>query len=209
MRWNAAVLIVAFLGLPIRAVAQDGGAPWVAGRMIWDNDQSWNVNVPMGPAVGGAVGFDFSHRLGIEVAGDWPVSRTTTSVATSRDPVFGLERITSHVTYQSPSVSGALLIHLFSGHRIGVAALAGLAFVSHRSTYDTLVERVGGNVEPIVGGTYPWMGPVVGVQASISLGHRVAIVPEIRVVWFPMADSGSSTAIIRPAVGLRWTLEGS
>ena len=189
----------------VRAAAQDGGAPWVAGRIIWDNDQSWNVHVPAGVAVGGAVGFNLSPRLGIEVAGDWPVSRTTISVVTSRDPVFGLERITSRVTYQSPSVSGALLMHLYSGHRVGVAALAGLAAVSHRSTYDTLVERAGGNVEPVARGDYLWLGPVAGVRTSIALGPRVAIVPEIRVVWFPVADSGSSTAIIRPAVGLRWT----
>jgi hypothetical protein len=94
MRWNTAILILALalLTTPIRAAAQEPWHdPWVAGRIIWDSDQSWNVPLPPSLGVGGALGIEVSQRLGLEVAGDWPRSRTTISVVTLHDPVFGLE----------------------------------------------------------------------------------------------------------------------
>jgi hypothetical protein len=79
----------------------------------------------------------------------------------------------------------------------------GLAFVSHRSTFDTLVERATGNIEPVIKGRYPWWGPTGGLEVTVSLSRTVAIVPEIRAIFFPLADGRGSSAIFRPAIGLR------
>jgi len=199
------------LGPSATAFAQAPAGAFASVRLISDRDASWNVSVPSGAGGGIAGGIDFSRRFGIEIAGDWPLARTTTSIRTAVDPVFGLQRSTRRVTYQSPSLSGALRIHVLSSRRIRVTALAGLGFVSHRSTYDSLVERLDGKgqvlsqVEPIIRGRYLWAGPIVGLETAVMLGQHVAIVPEIRAIWFPIADTGSSTSIIRPAVGLRWT----
>jgi len=131
------------------------------------------------------------------------LGQTITSIRTIQDPTWGLERVTSRVTLQSPSLSGAFRADFRSTPRLRVSALVGLAFVSHRSTFDTLVERATGNIEPVIKGGYPWWGPTGGLDVTVSLSRTVAIVPEIRAIFFPLADGRGSSAIFRPAIGLR------
>jgi len=201
MRWIAfTTLIVTPFGIPVPALAQDAGRPWVAARVLWDVDLTWTDNDPSGVAGGFSLGADFSRRLGVEFAADWPQARTTTSVTTSQDRAFGLERVTRRVTHQTPSWSGAVLIHVLSTPRVRVSALAGLAFLSRRSTHDTLVERVDGSIEPVERFIDTGLAPVLGLESSVILDRHVAIAPEIRVIPVPF----TSTAIIRPGIGLRW-----
>lgn len=195
------MLLVTLSSIP--ALAQGSGRFWVAGAVLWDNDRSWNGDIPSTVGAGFSCGVDFLNGFGIELAGDWPVSRTITSIRTIQDPTLGLERVTSRVTLQSPSLSGAFRADFRSTPRLRVSALVGLAFVSHRSTFDTLVERATGNIEPVIKGRYPWWGPTGGLEVTVSLSRTVAIVPEIRAIFFPLAEGRASSAIFRPAIGLR------
>jgi len=47
-------------------------------------------------------------------------------------------------------------------------------------------------------------GTMLGVEAAISLGKRVAIVPEVRAVMFEQPNDGPGVFLIRPGVGVRW-----
>ena len=57
MRWIAfTTLIVTSFGIPVPALAQDAGRPWVAARVLWDVDLTWTDNDPSGVAGGFSLG---------------------------------------------------------------------------------------------------------------------------------------------------------
>jgi len=201
--WSALVAVA------VPALAQTDRGPWVAGRIVADADKSWNVAVPIGIAGGVSAGFELTRRIGFELAVDWPAIRTIQTVLTVQ-PLTGPERITQRDSYQSPGGAGFVAIHALTRSRVRLTLLAGLGIVSHRSTYDGITERLdpNGNVvsraEGGVNGTFNWGGPAVGVELPIRLGTHVAVVPEVHIIWFPLTDNPGSSAIIRPAVGVRW-----
>jgi hypothetical protein len=200
------LLAIAALG-----IAQTERETWVAGRLAADADKSWNVGVPVGIAGGVSAGLELTRRISVELAFEWPATRTIQTVRTYQEAMVGPVRITQRDSYQSPGGAGFVAIHVLTRSRLRLTLLAGLGLVSHRSTYDGLQERLDPNgnvvsrVEGGVKGTFNWGGPAAGVELSIRLATHVALVPEVHVIWFPISDTGPSTAIMRPAVGVRWT----
>ena len=200
----------ALLAMAVPALAQTERGPWVAGRIVLDADESWNVPVPTGVGGGVSFGVDLSRRLGFELAMDWPPVRTIQTIRTTNDR-NGPVRTTQRNSYQSPGGIGFVAIRALTESRVQLRFLIGLGFLSHRSTYDGLVEHldVSGNVvsqsEGVVRGRFPWGGPAVGIEMPVQLSRRLAVVPTLHAIWLPIADTGPSTAILRPAIGVRWS----
>jgi hypothetical protein len=46
-------------------------------------------------------------------------------------------------------------------------------------------------------------GVTAGVEAPIAIAPRATIVPELRVIYFPLAEYGDPT-IVRAGAALRW-----
>ena len=92
-----------------------------------------------------------------------------------------------------------------------LSLLAGFTSVTHRDAGVTVVsERLGANGEVLERAETPapgrhnwWPGIALGADVVIRLSSHVALVPEVRVMAFPGADSDGG--IVRPAAGVRWT----
>jgi hypothetical protein len=212
MRWAMTLGIFGALlanGLP--AFCQTPSTVSVAGSVIREMDKSWGHQVPSGLAGGVTLGWDKSRKIALEFVVDWPASRTTQSVITEVDPKAGPEKRTDRTTTQSPGWIGFVSIYVVSTSRFQLSALTGFGVVSHREASAHLIEHLDANGNVIgqeTGGTscsFAWGGPATGLQLAIRLGRHVAVVPEVYVIWFPYADSGTATGIIRPAVAVRWS----
>ena len=198
------------LALAAAAPAQTGTQAWVAGRVILDVDSSILSTTAVGPAGGAAFGID-GRRIGFQVALDWPVPHTSDYVGTFQDPLVGPVRMTVRRTSSSPSWQALLAFHPWSGSRLRLSLLAGFTSVTHRDAGFTVVsERLGPNGEvleraetPVPGRNNWWPGFAFGADVVIRLSSHVALVPEVRVMAFPGADSDGG--IFRPAAGVRWT----
>lgn len=47
-------------------------------------------------------------------------------------------------------------------------------------------------------------GTMLGFEAAVQLGKRLAIVPEVRAVMFKQPNAGPGVFLIRPGIGVRW-----
>jgi hypothetical protein len=127
------------------------------------------------------------------------------------DPKAGPEKRTDRTTTQSPGWIGFVSIHVVSTARFQLSALTGFGVVSHRDAFAHVIEHLDANGNVIgqdtggTSGSFAWGGPATGLQLAIRLGRHVAVVPEVHVIWFPYADSGTATGIIRPTVAVRWS----
>jgi hypothetical protein len=203
MRTLIVLSIAALLMLP-RPVRAQGARALLDGRVFWNMDESWPRRVAASAGGGASIALEVWRRVGVEVAGDWPVPVANTRVLEGVDRLGGRqqERITIRERFAAPSGTAAVRIRLWSAPRVGVTAITGLAFVSQVSGFT--VERANGTLESGNASTHWRAGSLGGIEASIQVSAHVAVVPQIRAVWvwFPLSYDG--TMIVRPAVGVRW-----
>src|SRR4051794_16980155 len=56
--------------------------------------------------------------------------------------------------------------------------------------------------EPESSSPRAWGGPLFGIGAILHVARHVALVPEMRAIWYPAAERGNS--LVRAAVSGRW-----
>jgi hypothetical protein len=212
MRWTMTLgFFGALLAKGPPAFCQTPSTVWVAGSVIREMDESWGHQVPSGFGGGVTLGWDKSPKIALEFVADWPASSTTQSVITEVDPKAGPEKRTDRTTTQSPGWIGFVSIQVVSTSRFQLSALTGFGVVSHREAFTHLIEHLGANGNVIgqetggTSGSFAWGGPAIGLQLAIRLGRHVAVAPDVHLIWFPYADSGTATGIIRTAVAVRWS----
>lgn len=204
----AALLPVAlvFVG-SVSARAQSPTVLWAEGRMTAERDSSFGIP-GAGPVFGGAVGIDW-RRFGLRFDVDVPLVETGTVIETYADgPV--LVRNTSVWRRHSPGWDAAVAWTPVRHDRYAVSALAGWANTTHREAPAvTTVERVARDGTVLERHEYAspelrswWPGIVFGLDVALPIG-RVVVVPEARVIVFPLGDLAGAY-LARGGVACRW-----
>jgi hypothetical protein len=191
--------------MPVQAQAPT--AFWAEGRLARERDTSFGTP-GAGPVFGGALGVDW-RRFGLRFDADVPPVETGTVIETYADgPV--LVRSTSVWRRHSPGWSAAATWTPVAHERYAISVVVGWANATHREAPAvTTVERLAQNGTVIdrreytgVGLRSWWPGIVFGLDVPLRFG-RIAIVPEARVIAFPLADRPRAH-IVRGGVACRW-----
>lgn len=159
--------------------------------------------------VGGSAALDITRSVGLVVDVDEPRGRTRTETHETVDRIKGRERITLTRIDRSPSVNLMVAFRGRAGRRVSVATLCGVSWTGERSAFGTRTESLGpdGQVtgvvdQPPAWDRYLWLGLAGGIEVPIRITGRLSIVPDLRGIWFPLAENGNS--IGRLGVSARW-----
>ena len=158
-----------------------------------------------------AFGADVLPHVGIRLIVDAPKEATSVVdgiIQTSVEFPFPLHQ---RLTWTRRSTSYSVLgdVHGYVAPRLRLAATYGIAQVTHDSEIVATRERINpdGSLSPMKDyrqkSDFPWGGFALGVEANVLVTRRVAIVPEARMIYFPLSDS-PDPYIYRAGLGLRW-----
>ncbi len=171
-----------------------------------------------------AIGPGGGIRVGTFVAPKWTVELAVDAAAKTRstykNPITlaiypALPNPDLTATNQFASVGAIVGFHPQTQGTVRLAYLAGYSFLrsEYTSASVTGVSQPQPDVLPVLATTFVRVpeirysgGFTLGFEASIALSKRVALVPEIRAVAFSTTGGGASGFLIRPGVGLRWSL---
>jgi hypothetical protein len=151
---------------------------------IADKDHTW-AEAASGGGLSAQAGVDLSRHIGARLVVDVPTMVTVSC---------GTRCIERH---RSLSWSAAIDVHRRLSKRIRFGIITGITAARHFSAFAPSLDQFGS------GDTFIWWGFTVGGEFPISLTPRLSVVPEARVVAFPIAEYGR-TRIFRPGVSLRW-----
>jgi hypothetical protein len=205
MRITSLVLILIVAAVAPAAAQPLATAPhaYVGAGILADDDATW-ANVRVVPALAIAAGVDLGPTIGIRLSVDSPAA-----VVESRQSVANGRSYATMNSHRSITWSGLVDVHRPLGDHARIGFLTGVSWAVRPDVYETIVDSAatpGGPArhdEYRTAYTFTWLGVTAGVEAPIAIGSRASIVPDIRVVYFPLAEYGDTT-ILRSGVSLRW-----
>ena len=213
-RQLATVALVALLAT--RGTSVFAQSVWfVEGRALADDDRTLTMRSRITLGAGAAAGVFVTRKVSVRGEFDAPAWHVEESVVRSA-PISGPIQM-----IHRRSVGGTLACSfLVAGHTkmlgpLQAAFLVGFALThraSGRSSQIDTLDDAGGiaasrSFEWSSG--YWWFTVPVGVDVSLRVARRLAIVPQLRmyVEPFPFPTDTPGHTILRPGIAIRWTFE--
>ena len=204
---RAAILL---LVSPIGAAAQTTGGMrvFVDVAALFNRDMTWGASrvETAGISVGGGV--HLTRHSEIRLLVDLPAATTVASASSllyDGIPPVATANVTATTQARNRSVSAAFAWLIPGGRRWEFMPSVGCSS-SDRADAVTITTTPLPSGPPAQVTRAPsspeWTGLLVGAGAVVHLTSQLALVSEVRTIWYPTAENGST--IVRGAVGARW-----
>jgi len=206
---RAIFALVMLLAMRGSVFAQSGW--FVEGRVLADNDRTLVMRSATTLGGGAAVGVLLTRAVSVRSEFDipaWHVDETVYRAST----VFGpTEIINQHTAARTLTWSFLVARHTKTLGRFQAALLAGFALTSRPWTESSRLDTLdaGGGIAfsrfAKWSSDHWWFAIPVGVDVSVQVARRLAIVPQLRIYVYPFPTDTPAQTILRPAITLRWT----
>jgi hypothetical protein len=198
------------LAAPLPVMAQPATPIFVGGGPILNRDMTWAGSEVRNVGVSLSGGVRLGPRIEIGVQVEIPPATTliaTTDYYGGESPPRVIERATSRLRARNRTVAITVARLFPVMTRLQLTTTAGWSSSKRLDDVTTTVQSVDSGAivdRPDSGpGSNEWGGPVFGAGAIVALTSHIAVVPEMRFIWYPAAENGS--AIVRTGIGARWS----